>query len=655
MKGYTSETIRNVALVGHSGCGKTTFLESVLAETGVIDKMGKVENGNTVSDYDKMEKEKGYSINTSVVPVIWKNSKINFIDTPGYFDFIGEVNAALRAAEAAIILVDAGDGIQVGTEQAWKACERYNMPRFIVINKRDKDEFNYDKMFGELKEKFGESLIPFSWPITTDIDDDLKEAIAMTDDSLMEKYFEGDDFSDEEIKAGLKKGIQDGGIVPVCSAAFELGKGSEGLLDLLVEYAPTPLEHGSYMGYNDKNEQVELEPRTDGPASGFVFKTIIDPFVGKISVIKVVSGKLTSGMEILNERTGNMEKLGKLFFLRGNQQTELDYAEAGDIVAVAKLQYTLSGDTLCDKKNPVRYMPLDYPTPKLYFAIEAADKKQEDKVFSGLAKLREEDPSFTIERNPETKQTLLGGQGEQQLRIVMEKLKDRFGVEVKTVPQKIAYRETIRGTSDVQGKHKKQSGGAGQYGDVHIKFSPCDSEFEFEETLFGGSVPKNYVPAIEKGLRESMEKGPLAGCKVQGVHANLYDGSYHEVDSNEMAFKIAASLAFKKGIVEANPVLLEPIMHLEITVPDENMGDVMGDMNKRRGRILGSEPQANGDQKIIAEAPQAELFDYAITIRSMTQGRGDFEMKFDRYDPMPQQLADKVIAAYKEEQEAANK
>lgn len=654
MKGYTSETIRNVALVGHGGCGKTTFLESVLSETGEIDKMGKVEEGNTVSDYDKMEKEKGYSINTSVVPVIWKDSKINFIDTPGFFDFVGEVNAALRAAEAAIILVDAGAGIQVGTEQAWKVCERYKKPRFIVINKRDKDEFDYDKTFGELKAKFGDSLLPFSWPITTEIDEDLKEAIAMTDDALMEKYFNGDDFSEDEIKAGLKRGIQDGAIVPVCSAAFTMGHGSEGLLDLLIEYAPTPLEHGVYMGYNDKNEQVEYVSKTDGPVSGFVFKTIIDPFVGKISVIKVVSGKMTSGMEILNERTGKMEKLGKLFFLRGNQQQELDYAEAGDIVAVAKLQYTLSGDTLCDKNDIHRYMPLDYPTPKLYVAIEAAEKKQEDKVFSGLAKLREEDPSFTIERNNETKQTLLGGQGEMQINIIMEKLKDRFGVSVKTIPQKIAYRETIRGNSDVQGKHKKQSGGAGQYGDVHIKFSPSQEDFEFEESLFGGSIPKNYVPAIEKGLVESMEKGPLAGCKVTGVKANLYDGSYHDVDSNEMAFKIAASLAFKKGIVEADPCILEPIMHLEITVPDENMGDVMGDMNKRRGRILGSEPLESGDQKILAEAPQAELFDYAITIRSMTQGRGSFEMSFERYDQLPQQMADKITAAYRQEQEAGH-
>jgi len=646
MKGYTSETIRNVALVGHGGCGKTTFLESVLKETGAIEKMGKVENGNTVSDYDKMEKEKGYSINTSVVPVIWKENKINFIDTPGYFDFVGEVNAALRAAEAAIILVDAGAGVQVGTEQAWKACERYKKPRFIVINKRDKDEFDYYKTFNELKSKFGEHLIPFSWPITTEIDEELKEAIAMTDEALMEKYFNGDNFTEEEIKKGLAQGIADGAMVPVLSAAFELQKGSQGLLDLLVTYVPTPLQHGPYGGFNDKNEPVEKISVVDGPFSAFVFKTIIDPFVGKISIMKVVAGKLNAGTEVLNERTGKVEKIGKLFFLRGNQQEELNYAEAGDIVAVAKLQHTLSGDTLCDKSDVIRYLPLDYPKPALYYAIEVEDKKDEDKVFSGLSKLREEDPSFVIERNSETGQTLIGGQGEIQLGVIMAKLKDRFGVEVKVVPQKIAYRETIRGTSDVQGKHKKQSGGAGQYGDVHIKFSPSTEEFEFTESLFGGSIPKNYVPAVEKGLIESMNKGPLAGCKVVNIKAELYDGSYHDVDSSEMAFKIAASIAFKKGIMEANPCLLEPIMKLEITVPENYMGDVMGDMNKRRGKILGMEPQEDGSQKIIAEAPQAELFDYSMVLRSMTQARGNFEMEFARYENMPQSIAERIISQY---------
>lgn len=646
MKGYTSETIRNVALVGHGGCGKTTFLESVLKETGAIEKMGKVENGNTVSDYDKMEKEKGYSINTSVVPVIWKENKINFIDTPGYFDFVGEVNAALRAAEAAIILVDAGAGVQVGTEQAWKACERYKKPRFIVINKRDKDEFDYYKTFNELKSKFGEHLIPFSWPITTEIDEELKEAIAMTDEALMEKYFNGDNFTEEEIKKGLVQGIADGAMVPVLSAAFELQKGSQGLLDLLVTYVSTPLQHGPYGGFNDKNEPVEKISVVDGPFSAFVFKTIIDPFVGKISIMKVVAGKLNAGTEVLNERTGKVEKIGKLFFLRGNQQEELNYAEAGDIVAVAKLQHTLSGDTLCDKSDVIRYLPLDYPKPALYYAIEVEDKKDEDKVFSGLSKLREEDPSFVIERNSETGQTLIGGQGEIQLGVIMAKLKDRFGVEVKVVPQKIAYRETIRGTSDVQGKHKKQSGGAGQYGDVHIKFSPSTEEFEFTESLFGGSIPKNYVPAVEKGLIESMNKGPLAGCKVVNIKAELYDGSYHDVDSSEMAFKIAASIAFKKGVMEANPCLLEPIMKLEITVPENYMGDVMGDMNKRRGKILGMEPQEDGSQKIIAEAPQAELFDYSMVLRSMTQARGNFEMEFARYENMPQSIAERIISQY---------
>lgn len=651
MKGYTSENIRNVALLGHGGCGKTTFLEAALLATGVINRMGKVEDGNTVSDYDKMEIERGYSINTSVVPIIWKENKINFIDTPGYFDFVGEVNAALRAAEAAVIMVDAGAGIQVGTEAAWKACERYKTPRFIVINKRDKDEFDFYKTFGELKAKFGEKLIPFSWPLSAEIDEELKEAIAMTDDELMEKYFNGDDFSDEEILKGLKKGIADGGIVPVCSSAFQLGSGLEGLLDLLVTYVPTPLEHGPYAGFNDKNEPVERMSVVDALVSAFVFKTIVDPFVGKISVMKVVTGKLNAGDEVYNERAGKSEKISKLFFLRGKNQTELNYAEAGDIVAVAKLQYTLSGDTLCDKNDIIRYLPLDYPEPSYFIAIEAVDKGDEDKMMTGLNKLREEDPSFVVERNTETRQTLLGGQGDIQLGVILAKLKDRFGVAVKTVPQKIAYRETIKGTSDVQGKHKKQSGGAGQYGDVHIRFSPSEKEFEFSEELFGGSVPKNYVPAVEKGLLECMNKGPLAGCKVVNVKAVLYDGSYHEVDSNEMAFKIAASLAFKKGIAEAKPCLLEPIMRMEIFVPDEYVGDVMGDMNKRRGKILGMEPMADGSQKLLALAPQAELFDYAIGLRAMTQARGNFTMRFEKYEEVPTHLANKIIEAHKAEEE----
>lgn len=648
MKGYSSDKIRNIALVGHGGCGKTTFIESLLLQTGVINRMGKIEDGNTVSDYDKMEKEKGYSINTSVIPILWKDTKINFVDTPGFFDYVGEVNAAMRAVEAACIIIDGGAGVQVGTEQAWKLCEKYKKPRFIVLN--DKGSFDYDGAVAALKDKFGSAVTPMSWPLT-EVDEDLKEAIASSDDELMEKYFEGEDFTEEELKSGLKKGIAEGMIVPVCTTPFVPGESADGILDLFVGCAPTPLEAAPVKGVDEKGEEIEREIKVDDSVSAYVFKTIVDPFVGKISLLKVITGKLTGGLDLQNERAGKGEKLGKLISLRGNQQEDVDFAEAGDIVAVAKLQNTISGDTLSEKGKIVQYEALDLPSPLLYQAIEAADKKQEDKVFSGLARLREEDPSFTIERNAETKQTLIGGQGEQQLSVVMAKLKDRFGVEVAVIPQKIAYRETIKGNSDVQGKHKKQSGGAGQYGDVHIRFSPSQEEFEFTESLFGGSVPKNYVPAVEKGLRESMDKGPLAGCKVVNVKADLYDGSYHDVDSNEMAFKIAASLAFKKGIVEANPVLLEPIMKLEITVPDDNMGDIMGDMNKRRGRILGSEPLSSGDQKIFAEAPQSELFDYAVTVRSMTQGRGSYFMEFERYDQVPGNIAEKIIADHKAEEE----
>ena len=648
MKGYSSDKIRNIALVGHGGCGKTTFIESLLLQTGVINRMGKIEDGNTVSDYDKMEKEKGYSINTSVIPILWKDTKINFVDTPGFFDYVGEVNAAMRAVEAACIIIDGGAGVQVGTEQAWKLCEKYKKPRFIVLN--DKGSFDYDGAVAALKDKFGSAVTPMSWPLT-EVDEDLKEAIASSDDELMEKYFEGEDFTEEELKSGLKKGIAEGTIVPVCTTPFVPGESADGILDLFVGCAPTPLEAAPVKGVDEKGEEIEREIKVDDSVSAYVFKTIVDPFVGKISLLKVITGKLTGGLDLQNERAGKGEKLGKLISLRGNQQEDVDFAEAGDIVAVAKLQNTISGDTLSEKGKIVQYEALDLPSPLLYQAIEAADKKQEDKVFSGLARLREEDPSFTIERNAETKQTLIGGQGEQQLSVVMAKLKDRFGVEVAVIPQKIAYRETIKGNSDVQGKHKKQSGGAGQYGDVHIRFSPSQKEFEFTESLFGGSVPKNYVPAVEKGLRESMDKGPLAGCKVVNVKADLYDGSYHDVDSNEMAFKIAASLAFKKGIVEANPVLLEPIMKLEITVPDDNMGDIMGDMNKRRGRILGSEPLSSGDQKIFAEAPQSELFDYAVTVRSMTQGRGSYFMEFERYDQVPGNIAEKIIADHKAEEE----
>ena len=648
MKGYKSDTVRNVALIGHGNCGKTTFLEAALLATGVINRLGKVEDGNTVSDYDKMEIEKGYSISTSIVPVEYNKVKINFIDTPGFFDFIGEVNSAMRAVEAAIIMVDASAGIQVGTEKAWNTCNEFDMPRFFLLTKTDKENVDTAKVVEDLKAKFGVSVV------TLDDKDALNEAIAETSEELLDKFFSGEEFTEEEFKQGLHNGIASGDIAPILKSSALKGEGIKELMDAIIKYIPTPTEHKEYHGLDGDDKDTIRKVDPNGFASAFVFKTIADPFLGKISLVKVISGKLTPGQEIYNTRAEKSEKLGAMFFLRGKTQGESAPVEAGDIVAIAKLQVTKTGDTLCDKAHPITYPPISFPQPSLYVAIEPKVKGEEEKVSSGLHRLMEEDPSFVLERNVETHQTLLGGQGEIQLGIITAKLKEKFATDVVYVDQKIAYRETIKGSSDVQGKHKKQSGGAGQYGDVHIKFSPSQEEFEFSEALFGGSIPKNYVPAVEKGLRESLDKGPLAGCKVVNVKAVLYDGSYHDVDSNEMAFKIAASLAFKKGIVEAKPCLLEPIMHVEILIPDEYMGDVMGDMNKRRGKILGMEPQNGGIQKVMAEAPQAELFDYAVTLRSMTQARGSFTMNFERYEELPAHLAEKVIAKHKAEEEAAH-
>lgn len=645
MKGYTSEMIRNVALVGHGGCGKTTFLEAALLATGVISRLGKVEDGNTVSDYDKMEIEKGYSISTSLVPVEYNKVKINFVDTPGFFDFVGEVNSALRAVEAAAILVDASSGIQVGTEKAWNSCKQFDIPKFFIINKIDKENVDVDEIIEALKDKFGTSVV------TLDDRDALTEAIAETDEELMEKFFEGEEFTDEEFNRGLSKGIGAGEIVPVLACSAVTGDGIKEVLEKLIDLVPTAAAHEDYDAQNDAEEEIKVKVDPAGKPAAFVFKTIADPFLGKISLAKVISGTLKGGQSIYNARAEKEEKLGSMFFMRGKNQEDAPEVVAGDIVAIAKLQFTKTGDTLCEKANIIQFPPVEFPAPSLYIAVEPAKKGDDEKVGTGLNKLMEEDPSFKLERNVETHQTLLGGQGEIQLNIITAKLKDKFGVDVVTVPQKIAYRETIKGNSDVQGKHKKQSGGAGQYGDVHIRFSPAQEEFEFSEELFGGAIPKNYVPAVEKGLRESMEKGPLAGCKVVNIKAVLYDGSYHDVDSNEMAFKIAASLAFKKGIAEAKPCLLEPVMKLEIVVPDDYMGDVMGDMNKRRGKILGMEPLPGGGQKLMAEAPQAELFDYAIVLRSMTQARGSFQMAFERYEEVPAQIAQKIIEEHQAAQE----
>ena len=642
MKGYTSDKIRNIVLLGHGGSGKTTFLEAALLNTKVITRLGKVEDKNTVSDYEKMEKEKGYTINATMVPVEYKGTKINFIDTPGFFDFVGEARSALSVADAAVIVVDASAGVQVGTEKAWELCKEYNMPTFMMLNKIDKENIKIDEVIASIQDVFGTSCV------TDDDEDALNEAIASADEELMEKFFEGEAFTEEEFNNGLKNGIANGDITPIIKTSCMTGDGIDEMLGCFAKYLPSPVENKVLETVD--GEEYKVDP--NAPLALYVFKTLADPFLGKISYAKVIGGTLKTGADVYNARSEKTEKLGSVFFMRGATQENTDTVNCGDICALGKLQNTKTGDTLCLKGQSLQIKPITFPKPCYFIAVEAEDKNEDEKMAQGLIKLMEEDPSFVLERNAETHQTLLGGQGDIQINIIKAKLKDRYKVSVKVVPQKIAYRETIRGTSDVQGKHKKQSGGAGQYGDVHIRFSPSDKEFEFSEELFGGSIPKNYVPAVEKGLLECMQKGPLAGCKVQNVKAVLYDGSYHDVDSNEVSFKIAASLAFKKGIVEAKPCLLEPVMRLEITVPDNYVGDVMGDLNgSRRGRVLGMEPLMGGGQKLTAEAPQAELFDYAIVLRSMTQARGSFEMTFDRYEEVPSHLASKIIEKYKAENE----
>lgn len=645
MKGYISEQIRNVVLLGHGGSGKTTLVESALAVTGAIGRMGRVEDGNTVSDYEKTEIEKKYSIATSLVPVEYAKSKINFLDTPGFFDFVGETCSSIRAVEAAIIVVDASSGVQVGTEKAWDICNKNNMPRIFFINKVDKENVDIDGVISQLKSKFGTSVS------TLDDKDALNEAIAETDEDLLEKFFGGDEFTPEEFSKGLSAGIASGDIALIVSGSAVKNEGITDFMDVILRYVPAPTAHAPYPAVNSKDEEIEIPCDPNGPLAAFVFKTIADPFVGKISMVKLISGKVVHGKEVYNANAEKAEKMGAMFFMRGKTQSEAPEALAGDIFAATKLQFTHTGDTLCDKANIIKFPKVEFPQASLFMAVEPKAKGEDEKVGAGILKLKEEDPSFTMQRNSETAQTLLGGQGEIQISIITTKLKERYGVDVNLVDPKVPYRETIKGSADVQGKHKKQSGGAGQYGDVHIKFSPTTEDFEFSEELFGGSVPKNYVPAVEKGLKEGMVKGPLSGSKVTGIKAVLYDGSYHDVDSNEMAFKVAAGIAFKKGIEAAKPILLEPVMHVEILVPDEYMGDVMGDMNKRRGKILGMEPQIGGGQKLSAEAPQAELFKYAINLRSMTQARGSFTMQFAHYEEVPAQTAQKIIADYKKSQE----
>ena len=685
MKDYVAKDIRNIAVLGHGSEGKTTLVESMLYVTGAIDRQGRVEDGNTVSDYDAEEKKRHISISAAVAPVEIHGKKINFIDVPGYFDFIAEASGALAASESALIVMSAATGISTGFEKAWEATEKSGVARFIAVSQVDREHVNYQKVLDSLREKYGSCIVPMVLPIgegTTfsgvvdvlsgkaftgshkdrkeiPIPENMKaaveeaihectEAAAGTSEELMEKFFEEDKLSTEEMIRGLSIGILDGSIVPVAPVSSLSGIGVRPLLFALATYMPSPEDH-NYHGVrlSDKAE-CEINAQSQVGFTGQVFKTIADPFVGKMSLVRVISGTLTSSTPLYNANQDKAEKAGSLLMMRGNKQTQVQQLNAGDIGALSKLQVTSTGDSLGETGKAVLFDKIVFPAPQLSMAVYAKKAGEEDKVFSGLARLCEEMPDVIVAKDPMTLETLISGQGELELEIVRQKLLAKFGAEAVFKDPKIAYRETIRKTIDVQGRHKKQSGGHGQFGDVKIIFSPTADpavDFEFEDAVVGGAVPRNFIPSVEKGLRENLVKGVLAGFPMTGLHAKLYDGSYHPVDSSEMAFKTAARIAYKQCI-NANPVLLEPIMHVEVTVPDEYMGDIIGDMNKRRGRILGMEP-TGGKQVVTAEVPQAEMFKYATDLRSMTQAKGSYTMSFERYEEVPAMNAQKIIEAHK--------
>ncbi len=682
MAGYQTKDIRNIALMGHGGEGKTTLMEALLFAAGAIDRQGRVEDGNTVTDFDAEEIKRSISISAAAAPIEWNQKMLNIVDVPGYFDFIGELMGPLRVVETAAILVSAVSGIAVGTEKAWDYAGKNNVGRMFIVNQMDRDHADFMKVQSALRDKFGSSVVPIMLPIgngssysgvvnvlenkayervnkgkpkeipvPADMADDIAvaleeitEAAASSDDELMMKYLDEGELSHEEIIEGFKAGMISGQICPVVPCSALNGIGVSKLLDVMADFLPSP-KRSEYKGINPKTGDEEVRHcNVEEPFSAFVYKTIADPFVGKLSLFKVTSGTITTGTALYNSNCDKTEKSSGLYILRGKKQINAQQLNAGDFGALSKLQYTGTGDTLCDPQKPIKFAPIEFPEPCLSKAVFAAKQGEEDKVFSGLARLMEEDPSIKVEKNAETTETLLSGQGELHLDVVRNKLATKFGAQAVLQDPRIPYRETIKKTIDVQGRHKKQSGGHGQFGDVWIEFSPIGDtgiDFEFEDAVVGGVVPRNFIPSVEKGLRENIVKGVLAGYPMVGLHAKLHDGSYHPVDSSEMAFKTAARIAYKKCI-DASPVLLEPVMHVEVFVPDEYMGDVMGDMNKRRGRIMGMN-QVDGMQQLVAEAPHAEMFKYATDLRSMTQSRGSFTMKFERYEEVPANVAQKII------------
>ncbi|MBR0227516.1 MAG: elongation factor G [Clostridia bacterium] len=691
MADYKTENIRNITLIGHGSNGKTTLTEAMLYAAGHVDRQGKVEDGAATTDYDPEEIKRHISISAAVAPVEWKNTKINVIDVPGYFDFIGEMMGPLRVVETAGIVVGAVSGLDVGAEKAWNYSKKNNVCRMFIINRMDAENANYMKVVEQLRDKFGSSVVPMLLPMGEGVNfkgvvnvlenkayegtgkglkevavpgdmasaietamEEITEAAAGADDELMMKYLDGEELTHDEILSGFRAGMANGTIVPVVAVSAVTGVGVAKMLDVMSVYLHSP-KGSKAQGENPKTgDKIERACDSAEPFSAFVYKTVADPFVGKLSLFRVMSGSITPATALYNSSADKAEKAGGLFLMRGKKQTSVTVLNAGDLGALSKLQFTNSGDTLCDAASPIKYAPIDFPAPCISKAISAAKQGEEDKVFSGLARLQEEDPSIKVEKNTETTETLVSGQGEVHLDVIRNKLASKFGANAVLNDPKIPYRETIRKKVACQGRHKKQSGGHGQFGDVWIEFSPIGDtniDFEFEDAVVGGAVPRNFIPAVEKGLRENIRKGVLAGYPMVGLHAKLYDGSYHPVDSSEMAFKTAARIAYKKGCTDASPVMLEPIMHVEVFVPDEYMGDIMGDMNKRRGRIMGMD-QVDGLQRVTAEAPMGEMFKYATDLRSMTQARGTFTMSFERYEEMPADAAKKIIeSAQKDEEE----
>lgn len=681
MRQYLAGKIRNVAIAGHGSSGKTSLAEALLFKAGATDRLGKVADGNTVCDFDVEEIRRKVSVSSAVAPFAWGSVKINLIDTPGLFDFAAGMYEGVRPAESVLIVVSARSGVTVGAQKAYKLADSMGKSKMFFVNKMDAEHADFYKVLEDLKASFGPSICPLVVPVVEDhkvqcyinlVDNKaykynekgepaevampdiahrfegligaISEAVAETDEALFEKFFSGEQFTRDEIIKGIHNGVHTGAITPVlCGSAATL-EGIDMLLDSLVDHLPSAWEAGSETAQDASGEPIEIACTDEAPLAAYIFKTVADPFVGKLSYFKVVSGKLSSEVIPVNSRTGEQERLGKLIYMTGKKQEDTAFITAGDIGAVTKLSGAVTGDTLCDPKKIVSFERVEFPEPCLSMAVKVKNKGDEGKVAQGMQRLIEEDPSIGFEQNAETHQQVISGLGEQHLDVIVSKLKSKFGVDIGLTKPRVAYRETIRKPVKVQGKHKKQSGGHGQYGDVWIEFSPYDGEgLLFEENVFGGSVPKNFFPAVEKGLQDCVKHGILAGYPMVGLKAVLVDGSYHPVDSSEMAFKTAASLAYKAAMPQASPALLEPIGNLKVYVPDSNTGDIISELNKRRGRVLGMNPDEDGMQVIEGEVPMSEMGDFATVLRSTTQGRGSFTLKFERYELLPSQLEAAVI------------